>query len=358
MIEDKVLAYGQGQKFRALDDRIVTPGDGVILFQGMQDHTAESIKSLEGFDVAYVEEAQTMSKLSLEMLRPTIRKDAANGFPASEIWFSWNPRNASDPVDAFLRGETPPNNATVVRANYADNPFFPDVLEEERAYDEIHNRDRYAHIWLGEYEPRVIGALWDRLILHNNRRAELPTLGRILVAVDPPISNEEGSDEAGILVVAVGEDGRGYVIDDCSCHGSPQKWATRAVAAYDRYDADAIVAEVNQGGDMVEHVIRSIRREVKVIKVWATKGKHIRAEPISSLYELGKISHVGTFPDLEDQMCMMTAGGYEGENSPDRVCAMVWGFTELFPKMTKKSRDNKPGPTRANSHYQPHRWHG
>ena len=124
LIEDKIKAFSLSSMFNVLHDRIETPGHGTILFQGMADHTAESIKSLEGFDIAYVEEAQTFTKRSLELLRPTIRE------PGSEIWFSWNPRSASDPVDAFLRGLETPTNSTVVRTSYRDNPFFPTVLEE------------------------------------------------------------------------------------------------------------------------------------------------------------------------------------------------------------------------------------
>ena len=125
--------------------------------------------------------------------------------------------------------------------------------------------------------------------------------------------------------------------------GSPEEWATRVISAYDKWEADAIVAEINQGGDMVESTIRSVRPNVRVIKVRATRGKHIRAEPIASLYSLGKISHVGTFNELEDQMCLMTAGGYDGKGSPDRVCSMVWGFTELFPALIKE-KPKEEGP--------------
>ncbi len=108
---------------------------------------------------------------------------------------------------------------------------------------------------------------------------------------------------------------------------------------------------------MVAHTLRSVRPTVKVIEVRATRGKHVRAEPIAALYTMGRISHVGAFPELEDQMCLMTAGGYEGEGSPDRVDALVWAFTELFPKMTRKTADrNGPPPNRANSAYSPHRW--
>ena len=324
LVEDKILALGVGDRFRMLTDSIVTPGDGVILFQGMQDHTAESIKSLEGFDIAYVEEAQTMTARSLEFLRPTIRK------PQSELWFSWNPRHASDPVDAFLRGPNPPPDSRVIRTNYTDNPFFPDVLEEERAFDERYLPARYGHIWLGEYEPAAVGAIWDRLTIHQNRRHDAPRLTRIVVGVDPAISAEEGSNETGIIACGLGEDGRGYVLEDATTSGSPQHWAQRAIAVYEMLDADAIVVEVNQGGDMVKHTIRSIRPDVRVIEVRATRGKHVRAEPISALYSIGKISHVGSFPQLESQMCV--DGGtlietMRGQVPVEEVTAGDWVMT-------------------------------
>lgn len=350
LLEDKIVKLGVGSMFNVKSDSITTPGGGTMLFQGMQDHTAESIKSLEDFDIAYVEEAQTLTERSLEFLRPTMRK------PDSELWFSWNPRHASDPVDTFLRGPTLPPGAVVVRTNYDANPFFPDVLEEERAFDEVNNRARYGHVWLGDYEPAAIGAIWDRLTLHQGRVEEAPSMARIVVAVDPAVSSEEGSNEHGIIVAGIGSDGRGYVLDDVTTRGGPQQWADRVVAAYDRYEADAVVIEINQGGDMVRHTLKTSRPTLSIIEVRATKGKHVRAEPIAALYTMGRVSHVGAFPGLEDQMCLMTAGGYEGEGSPDRCDALVWAFTELFPRLTRKTNDRKRRPTRANSGYSPHRW--
>jgi phage terminase large subunit-like protein len=172
--------------------------------------------------------------------------------------------------------------------------------------------------------------------LHQNRRNEAPDVERVVVSVDPAVSSEIGANEHGIIVCALGADRRGYVLDDVSLSGSPRQWAERTILTYDRYEADAIVIEINQGGDMVRHTLESVRPGAQIIEVRATRGKHVRAEPISALYDLGQISHVGTFPELEDQMCRMTAAGYEGEGSPDRVDAMVWGFTELFPRMVAR----------------------
>ena len=160
LIEDKLKEYRLGlrQGFRVFNEVIQTPGDGVITFQGMQDHTAESIKSLEGFHRAWVEEAQTLSARSLQLLRPTIRAED------SEIWFSWNPRRKTDPVDFMFRGPEAPSNAVVVRANWSDNPFFPDVLERERLDDLRINPDQYQHIWEGGYATVSVGAYYARNI--------------------------------------------------------------------------------------------------------------------------------------------------------------------------------------------------
>jgi phage terminase large subunit len=152
LVEDKIQTLGVGSSFDVLEKEIRGPGGGVIMFQGMQDHTAESIKSLEGFDRAWIEEAQSLSQRSLTLLRPTIRKDG------SEIWASWNPRRKLDAVDQFLRGDAQPESAVVVKANWRDNPFFPDVLEQERLHDLKHFPDRYDHVWEGGYATVTEGA--------------------------------------------------------------------------------------------------------------------------------------------------------------------------------------------------------
>lgn len=129
-----------------LTTHIETPRDGIIIFNGMQNHTAESIKSLEAYDVAWVEEAQSLSQRSLDLLRPTIREDN------SELWFSWNPRYPTDPVDKLLRGDSLPPDSIVVRSSYRDNPFFPDVLRREMEWDRGRDVEKYQHVWEGEYE--------------------------------------------------------------------------------------------------------------------------------------------------------------------------------------------------------------
>ncbi|AIB11793.1 terminase [Azospirillum argentinense] len=174
LIENKIEEFRLGSEFRVFRDAIQTPGDGVIVFQGMQDHTAESIKSLEGFRRAWVEEAQTLSANSLTLLRPTIRA------PGSELWFSWNPRSKKDPVDKLLRGEAPPTGTTIVRANWSDNPWFPAELAQERRDDERDRPDQYPHIWEGDYAKVTEGAYYAAALTQARKDGRI---GR--VAADP-----------------------------------------------------------------------------------------------------------------------------------------------------------------------------
>lgn len=146
LLESKIEQFNAGGYFEVQDRRILAKRGGVTIFEGMQNHTADSIKSLEGFDRAWFEEAQRASDKSLSLLRPTIRK------PGSELWFSWNPENATDPIDQLLRGQNPPPDSIVIRANYTDNPWLPDVLRAELEYDRQRDPDKFAHIWLGEYQ--------------------------------------------------------------------------------------------------------------------------------------------------------------------------------------------------------------
>lgn len=146
LVETKIRTMGVEHLFDIKRDFIVTPGGGMMGFTGMQNHTADSIKSLEGYRIAWVEEAQALSQRSLDLLRPTIRMEG------SELWFSWNPNKPTDPIDQLLRGPVPPKDAVVIKVNFKDNPFFPEVLRAEMEYDKRRDPDKYAHVWLGEYE--------------------------------------------------------------------------------------------------------------------------------------------------------------------------------------------------------------
>jgi phage terminase large subunit len=184
LLEDKIQAMGVGHMFEVLHDRIITPGSGVITFQGMQDQSAESIKSFENFRIAWVEEAQTLSHRSLQMLRPTIRAEG------SEIWFSWNPRRKSDAVDEFLRLKKP-QNATVVQANWRDNPWWTTTLEAERRFDAENYPERYDHIWEGDYAKAFEGAYFSALLEQARKDGRI---GR--VPVDPVLPSRPSSTSA------------------------------------------------------------------------------------------------------------------------------------------------------------------
>jgi len=166
LLEIKIDALGVEHLFDIQEAVIKCKNGGLILFQGMQNHTADSIKSLEGYDVAWVEEAQSLSQRSLDLLRPTIRK------PGSELWFTWNPNLDTDPIDTLLRGDNPPPDAVVVQANYMDNPWLPDVLREEMEYDKRRDHDKYCHVWLGEYKQNSEARVFKNWIVKEFERPE------------------------------------------------------------------------------------------------------------------------------------------------------------------------------------------
>jgi phage terminase large subunit-like protein len=181
---------------------------------------------------------------------------------------------------------------------------------------------------LGELLEDTPGALWTARTLESNRKAAAPDLVRIVVAVDPPAADEQTADtaECGIMVAGVGDDGEGYLIDDRSLQGSPNEWAKAAVMAYHMHHADCLIAEANNGGAMVKATIQNVDLTVPVRLVYASKGKHIRAEPISTLDERGRLHLVGYYKELEDQLTTWVPGA----KSPDRLDAYVWVYTELF----------------------------
>jgi phage terminase large subunit-like protein len=246
----------------------------------------------------------------------------------------------SDPDTVVTRGRTMDN------ASNLASPFLKQIEE------------RYGGTRLGRQEldgeilDDIPGALWSRAMIDESRVYEAPAdMDRVIVAVDPAASSEEGSDENGIVVVGMCRDkdgyARGYVLEDATLRGSPEEWARRAVNMYRKWQADKIVAEKNQGGEMVEAVIRAVDRSVPLKLVHASRGKIIRAEPISALYEQRRIHHVGRLDLLEDQMCTFSVDNIRGNGmgSPDRVDALVWGLSELFEKITGRRRVDKSATT-------------
>ena len=214
----------------------------------------------------------------------------------------------------------------VVRGSTFDNAknLAPSALIELKA--------RYENTRLGRQElygeilDNVEGALWTREMIESARVTEAPPLVRVVVAIDPAVTSSSTSDETGIVCAGVSSAGEYYILDDKSLRASPDKWARQAVNLYHEHKADKIVAETNNGGDMVIMLLKQIDAGIATKKVTATRGKQLRAEPISSLYEQGKVHHIGYFPELESQMCEWTPLSNE---SPDRLDALVWALTEL-----------------------------
>lgn len=228
---------------------------------------------------------------------------------------------------------------TLSRAETKDNPHLPERIRE-RLYT------RYAGTRLGRQELRgelledVPGALWTHARI-DELRVDVPAetdagvqplapvdLVRVVVAVDPAASNTDDSDETGVIAAGLGVDGHGYVLHDGTLRGSPTEWGRRAVGVFDYCDGDLIVGEVNNGGDMVEHVVRTVRASVPFRQIRATRGKIVRAEPVSALYEQGRVHHVGSFPELEDQLSSFVPTSLPEYD--DRADALVYALTELM----------------------------
>ena len=226
----------------------------------------------------------------------------------------------------MIRNLAKRSNICVTRGNTFENrdnlaPSALAMLEEKYANTRLGRQELYAEI-IDDIE----GALWSYAIIDPHRVRELPEMQRIVVSIDPAVTSGENSDETGIIITGRGVDNRYYVIDDISGRMSPDQWARKAVEAFHAHSADKVIAEVNNGGDLVERLIRTVETGVPYKAIRSSRGKILRAEPISALYEQGKVSHLKTFSELEQQMCSYTP---ETAKSPDRLDALVFGLTEL-----------------------------
>lgn len=227
----------------------------------------------------------------------------------------------------LIKGLLAQENVVVVRGSTFENAnnLAPSALAELQLKYEGTRLGRQE--LYGEIVDEVDGALWNRETLEEARVAEPAPLVRIVVGVDPAVTSSESSDETGIVVSGVSNDGHYYVLEDCTMKGSPDAWARVAVNAYHKWNADRIIGETNNGGDMIELLLRQVDPQVSYKKVTATRGKIVRAEPIASLSEQGRLHLVGSFPKLEDQMTNYTTAS---PGSPDALDAMVWSITELM----------------------------
>jgi phage terminase large subunit-like protein len=331
------------------DQYIILPSGAEVWFGGLDDK--ERVDKILGkeFATAYVNEASQVAYETITTLRTRLSQAClkTDGRPLSlKAYYDLNPVGRGHwTYREFVEGVRPENGIPIepgsrafVVLNPTDNPYLPAEYLAELDGLPDKQRQRFRD---GKYMSEVPGALWsssDRTAddgqnmpgLDSLRRNICPPLKRVVIGVDPSGSDGTGGDCQGIVVVGLGTDGQGYVLADRSCRLSPDGWARVVARAADEYGADRVVAERNFGGAMVEAVLRSAAPKMPVKMVTASRGKIIRAEPIAALYEQGKVHHVGTFTDMEEQMTMTTTGGYRGSGSPDRLDALVWALSELM----------------------------
>jgi phage terminase large subunit-like protein len=269
---------------------------------------------------------------------------------ASEVWTNlmFGMREASDDKPRVCISTTPrplpvlreianKPSTTIVRGSSYENrgnldpSWFADTLSE---YEGTHLAEQEIY---GKILDEAPGAHWTRQLVEDQRRKELPTLiKKAVVGVDPSMSSGPNSDECGIVACGIGDDGFGYILDDTSLRATPDGWGTKVVSTYDKWHANFVIAEKNQGGDLVEHVIRTVRPYIPYKGITAKKSKMLRAEPVAALFEQSRIFIIGHFPQLEDEMC--TFDPEEAIFSPNRLDAMVYAFYKLFPLEAKPRR--------------------
>ena len=326
-------------------DLIATlPNGSQIVLAGLDDkERVEKILGTE-YSTLYFNEASQIPWRSIEMARTRL---AQNSGLKLKTYYDCNPPSKLHWSYQLFRAKMKPNTREwlpnpddyeEMLMNPADNranlpaEYFNILASFSEAQRLRFERGEWASdvekaLWTVEQFDAERASLMDRVVVYNG----LPVaLRRVVVAVDPSGTAGDGvGDGIGIVVAGLGTDDRYYVLEDASCHLSPEQWARRVVAAYHEHKADRIIGEANFGGAMVEAVIRIADPRAPYRAVHASRGKIVRAEPIAALYEKGKVSHAGTFPELEDQLANMTSAGYVGEGSPDRADALVWALSEL-----------------------------
>jgi phage terminase large subunit len=322
---EKIDLLGRHGDFQVENTEITNIRTGSkIIFKGIKNSSGNqtaNLKSIQGVTTWVLDEAEelvdeaTFDRIDLSIRHKTLPNRVILVMnPSAKNHFTYTKFATAKRADTCYIHTTWEDN----RANLSDS--FITVAEQTRK----DNPKRYAHIFGGEWADDTGGMLWTRAIVERQRVTSHPELSRIVVAIDPAVTSNADSDETGIIVV--GKDSvNAYILEDLSGRYTPNQWASVAVGACKRYGC-SIVAEVNQGGDMVTQVIRNLDPSVHVKQVRATKGKYMRAEPVFALYEQGRVWHVGQFPLLENQMVMFDPDLV----SPDRVDAMVWGVSELI----------------------------
>ena len=240
-----------------------------------------------------------------------------------------------------------PDNYKMIRLNPVDNmENLPEGYIDELQHMSSRNRKRFLD---GDYAEATESALWTPESIDKSRTSEEYDLTRVVIAVDPSGADDDpdkNNDAIGIIITGMTQQGYAVVLADYTVKASPAVWGKIVGDQFDNYAANIVVGEVNYGGAMVEHIIQTARPGTPYKQVTASRGKHLRAEPIAALFETGKVKLSGRFPELEDEMCAMSTAGYTGARSPNRLDALVMSVTELFPSLTKKQKDKLKKPAR------------
>lgn len=333
------------------------PNDSEIWFAGLDDkERTEKVLGME-FATIYLNECSQISwesrNIALTRLAQQVEQNV-QGMEARPLrprmYYDCNPPSKAHWTYRVFREKVDPESRAQLRSphDYADFQINPrdNLANIAEGYLETLEgmaprlRKRFLD---GEFGDATPGALFsDALIDTWRHEGELPALQRIAIGVDPSGAGDTDNadnDEIGIVVAGLGVDGVAYVLEDCTVKAGPATWGGVVASAYDRHEADVVVGETNYGGAMVKMVVEAARPHTPFKPVTASRGKHVRAEPFSALYETGKVRHVGRFVQLEDELCAFSTNGYMGTNSPNRADALIWALAELFPAMVKPRKD-------------------
>lgn len=338
------------------------PNGSEIWFAGLDDaERAEKVLGME-FATIYFNECSQIPYQSLQMAITRLAQQVDQVIDGEakplrpRVFYDMNPPNKAHwSYRQFIQKLDPDSKLALPKPDdYASFKINPTDNRDNIAEDYLETlegmsgkmRKRFLD---GEFGDAVAGALFEDSVIETWRVIDgnVPDMVRIVVAVDPSGSGDENNadnDEIGIIVEGLGTDGNAYLLEDCTVKAGPGTWGQIAVSAFERWDADTIVGETNFGGDMVRHVIQTARARTPFVKVTASRGKVQRAEPFSSLYEKGKVRHVGRFNELEEELTAFTTYGFVGGKSPNRADAHIWALAALFPAIVSARSDSKNKP--------------
>lgn len=317
-----ILIMGIEDYFIITERTITCKNGSEFIFYGLQNYMA--LKSLQSIDITWVDEAAEIKAEAWIYLIPTVIRK-----PGSELWISFNPDKEDDWVyQNFVLSN--PFNAEVVKINYYDNAMCPPESIDLANISKENDLIMYNHIWEGDIIIESPHALWKRgWIKYTDKSFNVNDLSKIIISIDPSGTNNPGSDEVGIVVAGrLGLDPRTcsfIVLGDYSGKYSPASWVEKGIALYEMWKADYIVYEKNYGGDIVKDLFRKTSATIPLRETWSSKGKIIRATPVSTLYELDRVRHMKSFPLLEKEMLLYDGTG----KSPNRLDALVFALTDL-----------------------------